>query len=108
MNRAWKAAVLKAIAVGMMVLAAPLLAVTASQPAWSYTLNFTGTVNSTDGIFTAAGITPGDAISGSLTYNPLSSVASVTVPGPDSVSVFPQSSGSFTFHVSHPGVFDYT
>ncbi|HYD04280.1 MAG TPA: hypothetical protein VEC60_01070 [Reyranella sp.] len=85
-----------------------MLVVAASQPAWSYTLNFTGTVNSTDGIFTAAGITPGDAISGSLTYNPLSSVASVTLPGPDSVSVFPQASGSFTFHVSHPGVFDYT
>jgi hypothetical protein len=106
--RAWKRALLKAVAVGMMALAAPLLAVATSQPAWSYTLNFTGTVNSTDGIFTAAGIVPGDAISGSLTYNPLSSIASVTSPWPDSISVFPQASGSFTFHVSHPGVFDYT
>jgi hypothetical protein len=108
MGRAWKPAVFKALVVAMMALAAPLLAVAASPPAWSYTLNFTGTVDSTDGIFTAAGIVPGDTISGSLSYNSLSSVASATSPWPDSVSVFPQASGSFTFHVSHPGVFDYT
>lgn len=108
MSRAWKPAVLKAISVAIMALVAPLIAVAASQPAWSYTLGFTGTVNSTDGIFTAAGIVPGDPISGSLTYDPLSAVPSVALPGPDSVSVFPQAAGSFTFHVGHPGVFDYT
>jgi hypothetical protein len=94
--------------VAIMAVAASLLSVVASQPAWSYTLDFTGTVASTGGIFTTAGILPGDAISGSLSYDPLSSATSVAEPWPNSVSVFPQASGSFTLHVSHPGVFDYT
>jgi hypothetical protein len=74
----------------------------------SYTLNFTGTVNVVGGVFFAAGIVPGDAVSGSITYDPLSSATSIDQPGPDSVTVFPETAGAFTFHVSHPGALDYT
>ncbi len=106
MTQGWKAAALRALAT--VALATSLLSAGTSKAAWSYTLDFTGKVISTDGIFPAAGIAPGDAVSGALTFDPLSSVTSVALPGPNSVSVFPQASASFTFHVSHPGAFDYT
>jgi hypothetical protein len=73
-----------------------------------YTLNFTGTAAEVDGFFSAAGIVPGDAVSGSITYDPLGSTTSVDEPWPNSITLFPQAAGSFTFHVSHPGALDYT
>jgi hypothetical protein len=100
MNRAWKAFIQKAVI-------APLLLIAAAGPAWSYTLNFTGTVDSTAGVFPAAGIAPGDAVSGSLTYDVLNSTPSVTMPWPDSIGVFKQASASFTFRVTHPGTLDF-
>jgi hypothetical protein len=95
------------MALAMLALATPVLSAATSNAAWSYTLDFTGFVDSADGVFPTAGIAPGDAVSGSLTFDALSSVRSVALPGPDSVSVFPQASGSFTFHVSHPGALDF-
>jgi len=80
-----------------------LAAPSASQAA-SYTLNFTGTVSNTYGSFNAAGFAAGDAVSGSLTFDPVNTSSYSSSAGPfGGGNLFAQSAVSFTFSVTHPG-----
>ena len=95
---------LRAIAIAAFGFAAVLFAAATPSVASSYTLNFSGTVTSAGGLFTPLGVFPGDSLSGSITYDPFNT-AGVAQPGGE---VFDQTAATFTFHVSHPGVLDFT
>lgn len=72
----------------------------------SYTLNFTGTVTGTTGIFTTLGIAGADPVSGSITFDPFND--SSYIGSPPVATSFAQSAASFTFHVNHPGGLDFS
>jgi hypothetical protein len=96
------------MAAAVFAFAAALVTAAAPGAAASYTLHFTGTVTAADGIFLHdVGVAPGDPVSGSIGFDPLASSPSVQLPGPNSIGVFPQGAGAFSFHVSHPGAFSY-
>jgi hypothetical protein len=94
-------------AIGIAVLGfVAVLATATPSSAASYTLNFAGTVTSATDLFSTLGVTSGDPISGSLTYNPFNDSLGIVLP---TESFFSQgASSAYTFHVSHSGVFDFT
>jgi hypothetical protein len=85
------------------------LAAPSPSAAASYTLHFTGTVSDAYDSFAAAGVTAGDAISGSLTFDPINTSSFTTAYDPFATNnAFLQSAASFTFHVTHPGTLNFT
>jgi len=97
---------LRAMGVAVLGFVAVLFATAMPSSAASYTLNFTGTVTSATDLFSTLGVTSGDPISGSITYNPFNDTVGVILPDQ---SFFSQSAfAAYTFHVSHAGVFDFT
>jgi hypothetical protein len=109
MNRITGKTALRAIGAAALSFAAILFAAATPSAASSYTLNFTGTVSSTTGLFLAVGIANGDTVSGSVTFDPVNTNSATTSAF---VNNFGQSVSSFTFHLSHlsdPGLnFDNT
>ncbi|HYD04442.1 MAG TPA: hypothetical protein VEC60_01905 [Reyranella sp.] len=99
-----KRAGLRAIAAAVLALTATLFAAATPSEAASVTLNFDGTVTSTNGLFTVLGVTAGDAVSGSITVDPADGIVKPVFGG----TLFDLSTLSFTFHVEHPGVVDFT
>lgn len=95
---------LRAIAIAAFGFAAVLVAAATPSAASSYTLNFTGTVTSAGGAFPPLGVFLGDSVSGSITYDPFETTGAAQPGG----HVFDQTASTFTFHVSHPGVLDFT
>ena len=100
-GRSW----LRAIGAAVLGFVAVLSASATPSAAASYTFTFTGTVTIAEFFFASAGVTPGDKVSGSLTFDPFNTTA---LPDVFNNTKAVQSASSFTFHVSHPGVFDFT
>jgi hypothetical protein len=109
MNRITGKTALRTIGAAVLSFAAALFAAATPSAASSYTLNFTGTVSSTTGLFLAVGIVSGDTVSGSVTFDPVNTSSATTSAF---VNNFGQSVSSFTFHLNHlsdPGLdFDNT
>jgi hypothetical protein len=90
----------------VLAFSALLLAAPAPSSAATYSLSFTGTVTGTfpsgggGDVFAAAGIVSGDAVSGTLTFDPVVNSPGVVVPQENH---FFQPSTTFSFTVSHPG-----
>jgi len=95
---------LRAVTTAAFGFAAVLFAAATPSAASSYTLTFSGTVTNAGGLFTPLGVFTGDSVSGSITYNPFNTTG-IAQPGGE---VFDQTASTFTFHVSHPGVLDFT
>lgn len=92
-----------ALAAAVLLFAAPTL-----SSAATYSLSFTGTVTGTHpesggDVFAASGIVAGDAVSGTLTFDPLSESPTLMFPGQNH---FVEPSATYTFHVAHPGAAD--
>jgi hypothetical protein len=94
-----------------LVFAALLFGAPAPSAAASYTLSFTGTVETTEGrngngdVFAALGIVSGDPLSGSISIDPFNESPTEVLVG---TTRFDQPSVAYTFHVSHPGKVDLT
>lgn len=84
-----------------MVGLAALFAGATPSAASSYTLNFAGTVTGSTDVFVPMGIAAGDAIAGSITYDPFNGSTFSSTP---QQNAFAQSASSFIFRVFHPGV----
>jgi hypothetical protein len=97
---------LRAIGAALVGFFAILFATATPSAAASYTLNFTGTATAATGFFSAVGVTSGDPVSGSITFDPFND-SSYTLPLPW-LNEFAQSASSFTFHVNHAGGLDFT
>jgi hypothetical protein len=89
--------ILRAIAVATLGFAAILLAGSAPSLAASYTLNFTGKVTSVGGTF-GPDVAVGDALSGSVTFDPFNSTTSTSIGG-GTARQFDQASASFSLSV---------
>jgi len=92
-----------ALAAAVLLFAAPTL-----SSAATYSLSFTGTVTGTfpesgGDVFAASGIVVGDAVSGTLTFDPLSESPNLMFPGQNH---FVEPSATYTFRVTHPGAAD--
>jgi hypothetical protein len=96
---------LRAIGAAVFGFAAFIFASVTPSAASSYTLNFSGTVTASSGLFIPLGVTGGDAVSGSITFDPFNATSATSG---INTNTFAQSAASFTFHVSHPGVLDFT
>jgi hypothetical protein len=96
---------LRALGAAVVVFAAALFAAATPSVAASYTLNFSGTVANATGVFSVLGVTGGDPISGSITYDPFNDANAITL---GNSKTFAQSASSWNFHVNHPGTLDFT
>jgi hypothetical protein len=97
--------IMGALAAAAMAFTVALLLAATPSAAAGYTLNFTGTVTSTSGLFSVLGSSSGDAVSGSITYDPFNSTVSGPILAGNS---FNQAASSFTFQTEHPGVFNFS
>ena len=98
-------AALRAIGAAVFGFAVIMFASVTPSAAASYTLTFSGTVTAASGLFIPLGVTSGDAVNGSITFDPFNATSATS--GIDT-NTFAQSASSFTFHVIHPGVLDFT
>jgi hypothetical protein len=104
MQRIMRRVGLRSVAAAVLALAVTLCAAATPGVAASYTLNFTGTVTGATGVFPVLGTAVGDAVSGSMTFDPLGNTPVPVMAG----TLFDQTASSFTFHTEHSSIFDFT
>lgn len=92
------------VGTALLVVLALLFGASTPSAASAYTLAYTGTVTSADGVFLALGAVPGDSVSGTVTIDPLNESLSSST---HSFNTFDEPI-DFTFHLIHSGSLDLT